>query len=60
LKCISKTFGDLEKKDFIKNFESKLKNLLSDLSRAFLKIERSGELKRVYANIIFKLKSGEN
>jgi hypothetical protein len=59
LKWISKVFGDLEKEDFIKNFESKLNDLLSKLSRVFLKIERSGELKRVYTNVIFKLKSGE-
>jgi hypothetical protein len=59
LKWISKVFGDLEKEDFIKNFKSKLNDLLSKLSRVFLKIERSGELKRVYTNVIFKLKSGE-
>jgi hypothetical protein len=59
LKWIFKVFGDLEKEDFIKNFKLKLNDLLSKLSRDFLKIERSGELKRVYTNVIFKLKGGE-
>ena len=60
LRCVSKVFGDLEKEDFIKNFESKLKELIGNLSRIFLKIERSGELSRIYANYIIKIKRGRN
>jgi hypothetical protein len=60
LKWISKVFGDFEKEDFIKNFESKLKELIGNLSRIFLKIERSGGLSRAYANFIIKIKRGRN